>query len=83
MSTVGDAYNNAMAEIFFASLECELIDRRKFKTRTEARMAGRVHVDRELVQPSATAQRARLPITNELRKGSASRKTSIPTRGSA
>jgi putative transposase len=28
MGTVGDAYDNAMAESFFASLECELIDRR-------------------------------------------------------
>lgn len=26
--TVGDAYDNAMAESFFATLECELIDRR-------------------------------------------------------
>ena len=39
MGTVGDAYDNAMAESFFASLECELIDRRSFKTKTEARMA--------------------------------------------
>ena len=30
---------NAMAESFFASLECELIDRKTFKTRTEARLA--------------------------------------------
>jgi putative transposase len=28
MGTVGDAYDNAMAESFFASLECELIARR-------------------------------------------------------
>jgi putative transposase len=27
MGSVGDAYDNAMAESFFASLECELIDR--------------------------------------------------------
>ena len=39
MGTVGDAYDNAMAESFFASLECELIDRRTFKTKTEARLA--------------------------------------------
>lgn len=37
MGTVGDAYDNAMAESFFASLECELIDRRQFRTREEAR----------------------------------------------
>jgi putative transposase len=39
MGTVGDAYDNAMAESFFASLECELLDRRSFKSKTEARLA--------------------------------------------
>lgn len=38
MGSVGDAYDNAMAESFFASLECELIDRRVWKTFAEARM---------------------------------------------
>jgi putative transposase len=39
MGTVGDAYDNAMAESFFATLECELIDRRVWRTHTEARLA--------------------------------------------
>ena len=39
MGTVGDAYDNAMAESFFATLECELIERRSFKTKAEARTA--------------------------------------------
>jgi putative transposase len=39
MGHVGDAYDNAMAESFFASLECELIKRRTF--RTKARRASR------------------------------------------
>ena len=39
MGTVGDAYDNAMAESFFASLECELIARRTWRTKTEARLA--------------------------------------------
>ena len=39
MGSVGDAYDNAMAESFFASLECELIDRRSWKSYAEARMA--------------------------------------------
>ena len=39
MGSVGDAYDNAMAESFFASLECELIDRRSFQSYTEARIA--------------------------------------------
>lgn len=28
MGSVGDAYDNAIAESFFATLECELIERR-------------------------------------------------------
>ena len=39
MGTVGDAYDNAMAESFFASLECELINRRSWKSQLEARTA--------------------------------------------
>ncbi len=39
MGMVGDAYDNDMAESFFASLECELIARRIWKTKTEARLA--------------------------------------------
>jgi putative transposase len=39
MGSVGDAYDNAMAESFFATLECELLDRRRFQTHAEARMA--------------------------------------------
>ena len=39
MGTVGDAYDNAMAESFFASLECELIDRKTWQTKTGARLA--------------------------------------------
>ena len=37
MGSVGDAYDNAMCESFFATLECELIDRQRFRTRLEAR----------------------------------------------
>ncbi len=33
MGSVGDAYDNAMCESFFATLECELLDRRKFQTK--------------------------------------------------
>ena len=39
LGSVGDAYDNAMAESFFASLECELLDRKVLKTRTQARLA--------------------------------------------
>jgi putative transposase len=39
MGSVGDAYDNALCESFFATLECELLDRRRFRSQTEARMA--------------------------------------------
>ena len=39
MGSVGDAYDNAMAESFFATLECELLDRRRFTNQAEARSA--------------------------------------------
>ncbi len=45
VGSVGDAYadlgfcHSAMAESFFATLECELIDRRVWKTQTDARLA--------------------------------------------
>ena len=39
MGSVGDAYDNAMAESFFSSLECELLNRRRFASQAETRMA--------------------------------------------
>jgi putative transposase len=39
VGSVGDAYDNAMAESFFATLECELLDRRSFQTQAEAKLA--------------------------------------------
>ena len=39
MGSVGDAYDNALCESFFATLECELLDRQRFATQAEARGA--------------------------------------------
>jgi len=39
MGSVGDAYDNAMCESFFATLEMELIDRTSFPTKSAARIA--------------------------------------------
>jgi putative transposase len=39
MGSVGDCFDNAMCESFFATLECELLNRRSFKTQLEARLA--------------------------------------------
>jgi len=37
--TVGDCYDNALCESFFATLECELLDRRTLRSHAEARAA--------------------------------------------
>ena len=39
MGSVGDCFDNAVTESFFATLECELLHRHRFRTRTEARLA--------------------------------------------
>src|SRR5260221_6824346 len=39
MGSVGDCYDNAMAESFFATLECELLARQPFPTHVAARTA--------------------------------------------
>lgn len=39
MGSVGDCFDNALCESFFATLECELLDRCTFRTRDEARLA--------------------------------------------
>ncbi|MFA9462588.1 IS3 family transposase [Thiohalorhabdus methylotrophus] len=39
MGSVGDCYDNALAESFFATLECELIDRQRFRNHPAAKRA--------------------------------------------
>ena len=39
MGSVGDAYDNALCESFFATLECELLEQRRFASQGEARIA--------------------------------------------
>jgi len=71
MGSVGDCFDNAMAESFFATLECELIDRSIFRTREEARLevfdfiegfynTNRIHSSIGYVSPIAFERRARL-----------------------
>ena len=47
MGSVGDGYDNAMCESFFATLECELLDRRRFASQVEAH--GLLQLHRRLV----------------------------------
>ena len=39
MGSVGDCYDNALCESFFATLECELLERHRFPSPAEARLA--------------------------------------------
>ena len=39
MGSVGNASDNAMGESFLVTLECELLDRRRFTSQAETRMA--------------------------------------------
>lgn len=66
MGTVGDSYDNAMAESFFATLKRELVDWSYFATRTEARAAvfewvswyngERLHTSLEMQPPNEFEQ---------------------------
>jgi len=65
MGSVGDAYDNAMAESFFATLERELLIRRRFKSQAEARIAVFEWIGFGTA-PSPTL-RSRLPLSGQLR----------------
>ena len=39
MGSVGDCYDNALCESFFATLECELIERSRFSSLQQTRLA--------------------------------------------
>jgi hypothetical protein len=65
MGTVGDALDNAVAESFFATLECELLDRDPWPTRAGLRTAIRLH--RGLLQPPTPPLDPRLRHPSHLR----------------
>src|SRR6266540_1280458 len=73
MGSVGDAYDNALCESFFATLECELLDRERFRTQVEARLAifdfiegwynpRRRHSSLDYLSPIAYEKRELLPV---------------------
>jgi putative transposase len=39
MGSVGDAYDNSMAESFFGTFECEPLVKHRYKNRNEARLS--------------------------------------------
>lgn len=66
MGSVGDAYDNALAESFFSSLECEVLDRNHFKTREED---SGLLLDRGLVQPPSSSFVLGVSLAGAVRTG--------------
>jgi hypothetical protein len=66
MGSVGDAYDNAMAESFFSTLEAELLSRRRFASQAEAK-DGLLQLHRELVQSRQATFRPGIPFAHGLR----------------
>jgi putative transposase len=58
MGSVGDFYDNAMCQSFFATLECELLEQHRIDDQREASLAHR-----GLVQSAATALIDRHAVT--------------------
>ena len=50
MGSVGDCFDNSMAESFFATLECELLDRQASLPQPHRRQARRLRLHRGLLQ---------------------------------
>ncbi len=65
MGSVGDCFDNAMCESFFATLECELLNRRSFKTQGGGAHGG-VRFHRRLVQPAPPTFRLGLSIADRV-----------------
>ena len=70
MGSAGDAYDNAMCESFFATLECELLARHRFKSQPEARIAVFAFIEgfynprpRSDICPRSSTSAGSLPIS--------------------
>ena len=73
---VGDCFDNSMAESFFATLECEPLDKTRFRNQTDARTQIMSYIDwsRYAGDPPRPPHPTRQPVTDPLR-------ATPPTRG--
>ncbi len=72
VGSIGDAYDNAMAESFFASLECELLDRCSFRSQSEAKLAVFEYIEgfyNTRRRHSSLGYRSPLQFERDLRSG--------------
>ncbi len=67
MGSIGDCYDNALCESFFATLECEWLDRYTFKTQAEARMFVFDFIE-GFYNPRRRHSALGLSLTDQLRK---------------
>ena len=67
MGSVGDCYDNALCESFFATLERELLDAHRFATQAEAQLTV-FRVPGRLVQPPSATLRPGTTISDQLRE---------------
>jgi hypothetical protein len=67
IGSVGDCFDNAVTESFFATLECELLDRTRFATRTQARTAVFDYLEGLFGQPSTPPLHPGLPQPRRVR----------------
>lgn len=65
--SVGDGYDTTVCESFFAGLECELLDRSRFRNQAEARIAVLDHM-LGLAQSPRLPLRDWLPLARPVRK---------------
>ncbi len=75
MGTVGDSYDNALAENFFSVLKVELVYRTSFPTREEAELALIRYIDgwyNPLPPADPAQQRRRVSGTHTLRQATPS-----------
>ncbi|WP_195905844.1 IS3 family transposase [Parafrankia discariae] len=60
VGSAGDCYDSAVTESFFATLECELLDRTTFATHDQARAAISDFIE-GFLQPASPPLRQRIP----------------------
>jgi Integrase core domain len=70
VGSVGAAYDNALCESFFATLECELLHRHRFATQAAARLAVFDYIE-GWSQSAPASFCARLPVAHRLRAAGA------------
>jgi putative transposase len=79
MGSVGDAYDNALSESFFVTLECELLDRHRFGTHAAARLAVFDYIEGWSIWLASSPISSRPCTTAPRTSGRHARRTTIST----